>query len=134
MAGADPGAGPRLRALVRAFPYASLAVLTVEIIAGTGRSQAESEQSWSAKVMHYPGGRLAVGIVGDVARGLIFTLAGALVVQAAVTYQPASARGLDKALLTLRDQPFGAALLDLAALGLIVFGVYALFEARWHKV
>jgi hypothetical protein len=75
----------------------------------------------------------ALGIVGSIARGLIFGLAGALVVQAAVEFQPSKARGLDQALLTLRDQPFGAALLGLAALGLIVFGVYALCEARWHK-
>src|SRR5215467_2129032 len=75
-----------------------------------------------------------LGIIGSVARGLIFALVGALVVQAAVEYQPAKARGLDKALLTLRDQPFGTALLSLAALGLIVFGIYALCEARWHKV
>jgi len=75
----------------------------------------------------------ALGIVGSNARGLIFGLAGALVVQAAVEFQPSKARGLDQALLTLRDQPFGTALLSLAALGLIVFGLYALCEARWHK-
>jgi hypothetical protein len=75
-----------------------------------------------------------LGMVGTAARGAIFALAGALVVEAAVNYQPSKARGLDKALLTLRDQPFGTALLALAALGLIIFGVYALCEARWHKV
>jgi hypothetical protein len=74
-----------------------------------------------------------LGIIGGVARGLIFALAGALVVQAAVEFQPSKARGLDQALQTLRNQPFGAALLGLAALGLIVFGLYALCEARWHK-
>ncbi|HEX6855394.1 MAG TPA: DUF1206 domain-containing protein [Streptosporangiaceae bacterium] len=174
--GADPGPGPRLKALVSAIPYAGLSVLTFDVILGTGSSQAKREQDWSAKAMHYPGGRWVVGIIGiiiaivglvfvvagvratfmrlletsqlsprtealvkglgiigSIARGLIFALAGALVVQAAVDYQPAKARGLDKALLTLRDQPFGTALLSLAALGLIVFGLYALCEARWHK-
>jgi len=175
--GADPGAGPRLRALFSAIPYAGLSVLTFNVILGTGGSQAKRQQDWSARAMHYPGGRWAVGIVGLViaivglvlavqgvratfmrlldtsqmsprtealvkwlgiigsaARGLIFALAGALVVQAAVEFQPSKARGLDQALLTLRHQPFGSALLGLAALGLIVFGVYALCEARWHKV
>jgi hypothetical protein len=64
----------------------------------------------------------------------VFALAGVLVVEAAVTYKPAKAGGIDKALLTLRNQPFGEFLLGLAALGLIIFGVYALCEARWRKV
>jgi sulfite exporter TauE/SafE len=57
-----------------------------------------------------------------------------LVIEAAVTYQPAKAGGIDKALLTLRNQPFGEVLLILAALGLIVFGIYGLCEARWRRV
>jgi sulfite exporter TauE/SafE len=57
-----------------------------------------------------------------------------LVVEAAVAYKPAKAGGIDKALLTLRNQPFGEFLLILAALGLIIFGIYGLCEARWRKV
>ena len=170
------GAGPRLKSAARAVVYAGFAVLTIDVIAGTGGSQARREQDWTARAMHYPGGRWLVGaiglavvivglalvlegvratfmrlletsqmsprtrvvvkrlgMIGTAARGAIFALAGALVVQAAVDYDPAKARGLDKALLTLRDQPFGTALLGLAALGLIVFGLYALCEARWHR-
>jgi sulfite exporter TauE/SafE len=41
---------------------------------------------------------------------------------------------VDKALLTLRNQPFGEFLLILAAAGLIAFGVYGLAEARWRRV
>jgi hypothetical protein len=75
-----------------------------------------------------------LGMIGTVARGVVFALAGVLVIEAAVTYKPAKAGGIDKALLTLRNQPFGGFLLGLAALGLIIFGVYALCEARWRKV
>jgi succinate dehydrogenase/fumarate reductase cytochrome b subunit len=75
-----------------------------------------------------------LGVIGTAARGAVFALAGVLVVEAAVTYQPAKAGGIDKALLTLRNQPFGEFLLILAALGLIVFGVYGLCEARWRRV
>ena len=75
-----------------------------------------------------------LGTVGIIARGVVFALAGILVIDAAVTYKPAKAGGMDKALLTLRDQPFGQVLLILAALGLIIFGVYGLCEARWRKV
>ena len=75
-----------------------------------------------------------LGTVGTVARGLVFALVGVLVVDAAVTHKAAQSGGIDKALLTLRDQPFGVFLMALAALGLVVFGVYGLCEARWRKV
>jgi hypothetical protein len=75
-----------------------------------------------------------LGMIGTAARGVVFALAGILVIDAAVTYQPAKAGGIDKALLTLRNQPFGQVLLILAALGLIIFGIYGLCEARWRKV
>lgn len=75
-----------------------------------------------------------LGVTGMVARGVVFGLAGILVIEAAVNYQPAKAGGIDKALLTLRNQPFGEFLLLLAALGLIVFGVYSWCEARWRRV
>jgi hypothetical protein len=75
-----------------------------------------------------------LGMIGTAARGAVFALAGVLVIEAAVTYQPAKAGGIDKALLTLRNQPFGEVLLILAALGLIIFGIYGLCEARWRRV
>jgi hypothetical protein len=75
-----------------------------------------------------------LGMIGTAARGAVFALAGVLVIEAAVTYQPAKAGGIDKALLTLRNQPFGEFLLILAALGLIIFGIYGLCEARWRRV
>jgi hypothetical protein len=75
-----------------------------------------------------------LGQIGTTARGVVFGLAGVLVIEAAVTYKPAKAGGIDKALLTLRDQPFGEALLIIAALGLVIFGVYGLCEARWRRV
>jgi uncharacterized membrane protein len=75
-----------------------------------------------------------LGMIGTAARGAVFALAGVLVIDAAVSYQPAKAGGIDKALLTLRNQPFGEFLLILAALGLVIFGIYGLCEARWRKV
>jgi hypothetical protein len=75
-----------------------------------------------------------LGVTGTAARGVVFALAGVLVIEAAVTYQASKAGGIDKALLTLRGQPFGEFLLILAALGLIIFGIYGLCEARWRRV
>jgi hypothetical protein len=75
-----------------------------------------------------------LGMIGTVARGLVFALIGALVIEAAARHQPVKAGGLDTALKTLRDQPYGEFALIAAALGLITFGVYGLCEARWRKV
>lgn len=75
-----------------------------------------------------------LGVIGTAARGAVFALAGILVIDAAVTYKPSKAGGVDKALLTLRDQPFGVFLLVIAAAGLIIFGIYGLCEARWRRV
>jgi hypothetical protein len=75
-----------------------------------------------------------LGMIGTAARGAVFALAGVLVMEAAITHKPGKAGGIDKALLTLRNQPFGEFLLIVAALGLIVFGVYGLCEARLRRV
>jgi len=75
-----------------------------------------------------------LGMTGTIARGLVFALAGVLVIDAAVTHRASESGGIDKALLTLRDQPFGEFLMLAAALGLVVFGVYGLCEARWRHV
>jgi hypothetical protein len=74
------------------------------------------------------------GMTGTIARGLVFALAGVLVIDAAVTHKASESGGIDKALLTLRNQPFGEFLMLAAALGLVVFGVYGLCEARWREV
>jgi hypothetical protein len=75
-----------------------------------------------------------LGITGTNARGLVFALAGILVINAAITHRAAESGGIDRALLTLRGQPFGEFIMLLAALGLLVFGIYGLCEARWRKV
>ena len=75
-----------------------------------------------------------LGAIGTSARGVVFALAGVLVIEAAITHDAAKSGGIDKALLTLREQPFGVVLLAVAALGLVIFGVYGLCEARWRKV
>lgn len=75
-----------------------------------------------------------VGRIGTIGRGFVFTLTGMLVISAAWTHNAAKASGLDGALKTLRDRPFGGLLLGLAATGLIIFGAYGLAEARYRRV
>lgn len=177
VAGEGNGAGPRLKSLARAVVYAFLAYLTFQVINHSATNQTRKQQDLTASVMHHPGGRWLVAIVGLIvviigvmlvlegvrcrfmkylmtsrmsakvrqvvqrlgqigvtARGIVFAIAGALVVDAAITFKPAKSGGLDKALLTLRGEPFGEFLLLVLAVGLVIFGIYGLAEARWRKV
>jgi hypothetical protein len=74
-----------------------------------------------------------LGTVGTAARGFVFGLAGVLLVIAAVQFDPKKARGIDEALQTLRGTPVGPWLLVVVALGLVMFGLFGLCEARWRK-
>jgi hypothetical protein len=74
-----------------------------------------------------------LGVVGSVARGVVFGLAGVFVIAAAVDYNPGKARGLDRALRELADTPAGPWLLVVVAIGLIMFGVYGFAEAKWRR-
>jgi hypothetical protein len=74
-----------------------------------------------------------LGIIGTVARGIVFAVAGALAVDAAITYDPSKSTGLDGALRTLANRAYGPWLLGALALGLIAFGLYGFTAARWAK-
>ena len=47
---------------------------------------------------------------------------------------PAQAGGLDEALKTLTELPFGVALLGVVAVGLIAYGAFCFARARWPKL
>lgn len=71
-----------------------------------------------------------LGVAGYIARAVVFGILGVLVVVAGLREEAERANGLDGALKTLLEQPFGTALLLLVALGLAAFGVYQLLTAR----
>ncbi len=74
------------------------------------------------------------GQVGFIAKGTATALIGALVVLAAIRYRPDEASGLDVALRTLAQQPFGPWLLTAVALGLAAYGIFLFFDAKYHRV
>ncbi len=74
------------------------------------------------------------GQIGFVAKGVAIGIIGVLVVVAAVRFRPDEASGLDTALRTLAGQPFGPYLLAAVALGLLAYGVFCFFDARYHRI
>ncbi|WP_410869817.1 DUF1206 domain-containing protein [Nocardia sp. A7] len=75
-----------------------------------------------------------LGTVGYIAKGLAIAAIGVLVIVAVVRSAPSEASGLDGAFKTLGAQPFGAALLIIAGLGIITYGLYSFAMARDAKM
>jgi hypothetical protein len=78
------------------------------------------------------GGR--VGVVGHLARGVVFGLIGIFVTKAAIDYDPKDAIGLDGALRKLAEANYGPYLLGVTAAGLVCYGLYCLVDARHRDV
>jgi hypothetical protein len=78
------------------------------------------------------GGR--AGVVGHLARAVVFTLIGVFVIRAALQYDPKEAIGLDGALQKLAHADYGPYLLGLTAAGLIAYGLFCLADARFRDV
>jgi hypothetical protein len=75
----------------------------------------------------------AIGGVGMFARGAVVVLLGYFVVQAAVTFNPAHAKGLDGVLASILHDPWGPWLLVAVAAGLACFGLFSILEARYAR-
>lgn len=75
-----------------------------------------------------------VAHAGLAARTVAFSLVGAFLVQAAVTFDPKKARGLDGALRTIAQEPWGRPAIVAVAVGLIAFGAWCFVEARYRDV
>ncbi|NJR61497.1 MAG: DUF1206 domain-containing protein [Cyanobacteria bacterium CRU_2_1] len=75
-----------------------------------------------------------IGKFGIAARGLVFTVIGLFLTQAALKSDPSEAKGIGEALATLAQQPFGQWLLGFVALGLIAYSFYCLIEAKYRQI
>jgi Domain of Unknown Function (DUF1206) len=77
-------------------------------------------------------GRL--GLVGHLARAVVFGLIGVFLIKAAIDFNPNKVVGLDGALAKLLSQPYGPFLLGLVAAGLVAFALYSLSDARYRRI
>lgn len=96
-------------------------------------------KGWKKKFLedlaeHPPTFAVHAGRIGYIAKGFALGVVGVLFVLGAWKGSTEKTTGLDGALNTLRDGPFGTVLLALVALGLMAFGVYAFARARYTKV
>ena len=74
-----------------------------------------------------------LGQVGFPAKGVSLGVVGGLLGYAALTYDPKKASGLDGALRTIAQAPFGGIVLTLVALGLAAFGAFCFARARYPE-
>jgi len=70
------------------------------------------------------------GKVGHIAKGIAIGIVGGLFAYAAITHEAKKSGGLDQALQTVREQPFGQVLLIAMALGLACYGLFCFARAR----
>lgn len=174
----DKGVPGRLRCVGHSLLYTGFAITTLSFVVTRQSENSDArEQSYTARIMEWPGGRyvvaaaglalVGVGVanawralsgryrkhlkeheipgktaawlapvahLGLAARTVAFSLVGAFLVQAAVTYDPKKARGLDGSLRTLAQEPWGRPAIVAVAIGLIAFGAWCFVEARYRDV
>ena len=71
-----------------------------------------------------------LGKVGYIAKGIAIGIVGGLFVYAAISHEPKKSGGLDDALYTVLQQPFGPFLLGVIAVGIGCYGLFCFARAR----
>jgi hypothetical protein len=75
-----------------------------------------------------------VGLIGHLARMVVFGLIGVFLIKAAVDFNAKAAIGLDGALAKIVHRSYGPLLLGVVAAGLIAFALYSLSDARYRRI
>ncbi|WP_236518990.1 DUF1206 domain-containing protein [Sandaracinus amylolyticus] len=83
-----------------------------------------TERRWSIRA----------GRIGLFARGVVLVIVGAGIVEAGLNARPGEAEGLGGALRDIAQQPYGAILLIVVAVGLVAYGVFQMVEARYRRI
>ncbi len=91
------------------------------------------------KTMDLPSGPsrpafIGLGIAGYLAKGIAVGVTGVLFIVAAWTQDPDRASGLDGALRSLTDLPWGRGILWLVGAGLMIYGLFSVVRARYARM
>jgi len=94
------------------------------------------EERWNTGEMNDNVRRWATraGVVGLLARLVVFSLIGSFAIKAAIEYDPKEAIGLDGALQKLTHQSYGPWLLGVTAAGLLAYALFCFADARYRRV
>jgi hypothetical protein len=76
----------------------------------------------------------SIGVVGLLARAVVFGLIAWFFFKAATDYDANKAQGLDGALRKLAHETYGTWLLAIVAAGLFAYGLFCLIQARYREV
>lgn len=82
------------------------------------------EEKWSTRIARF----------GLTAKGVVSVIIGYFFIQAAKAADASEVRTTEGALQTIQQQPFGAWLMGLVALGLIAYGVHLGVQARYRRI
>lgn len=83
-----------------------------------------TEQTWAIRI----------GRFGLIAKGIVSIIVGYFFVQAARTANPNQAKTTEGALQAIQQQPFGAWLMGIVALGLLAYGIHLMVQARYRRI
>jgi Domain of Unknown Function (DUF1206) len=75
-----------------------------------------------------------LGLIGHLARMVVFGLVGIFLIKAAVDYNARAAVGLDGALAKIVHRAYGPLALGVVAVGLVAFALYSLSDARYRRI
>lgn len=136
--GADSGEGWTAKLMAEPWGRWMVGLIGLVVI---GAGIAHLVKGWKAGFMKYfDVGRSQLGALynvcrfGLVARGIVFGIVGALLVQAAVRYSSDDTGGLRDAFNAILAQPYGVFLLALVGVGMLAFSVYCFVEAKHRRV
>ena len=110
------------------------AVGIIIIAVGLYQFKRAYDASFTEKLKRSPQWLERLGRAGFAARGVVYLLIGGFFTIAAWQADASEAGGMQQALTTLENQPYGPWLLGLVALGLGAYGIYAICLARYRRV
>lgn len=122
------------RPLLLAVALGVLIAAVVQVVRAVGpnhvREQLRLEEmsKWQRRMV------VAVARIAFAARGIVLGAAGYFIARAALDRVPREARGPAGALHSVWELPYGNICLAAVAAGLIAFGAYGLFQAKWRRL